>query len=69
MPHGKSDKPWNPNKYSCKECGDIISSPRPGAYVSCKCQNISVDQTRQYERVMYDKSAPVLWEKGDYENS
>lgn len=43
-------KPWNPSKFKCVKCDDIIWSKYPGEFVSCKCNECFVDQTRYYMR-------------------
>lgn len=56
--------PWNPCKYKCKKCEDIIWSRRPGEFRPCKCGECFVDQTRYYARFSGDLE---LVEKGNYE--
>lgn len=43
---------WNPPKYKCRKCEDIIWSKYPGEFVMCKCEAIAVDQTEYYSRYM-----------------
>lgn len=43
---------WNPPKYQCRRCADVIWSKCPGQFVSCKCDAIAVDQTRHYSRYL-----------------
>lgn len=41
---------WNPNEYTCPHCKDVIRSSYPGEFVTCKCGDMSVDQTEHYTR-------------------
>jgi hypothetical protein len=47
----KDLEPWDPLKYVASCCGDVIWSPRPGQFKSCKCGKAYVDQTREYSRL------------------
>lgn len=50
----KNNEPpkFNPPKYQCTKCGDIIWSRAEGEYVSCSCGSIAVDYTRCYGRLI-----------------
>jgi len=41
---------WNPPKWKCAKCHDIIYSRYSGEFRQCKCQAIFVDQTEHYSR-------------------
>lgn len=41
---------WNPIKWKCRKCEDVIWSKHPGHFIGCKCGTIAVDQTRYYTR-------------------
>lgn len=48
---------FNPSKYQCKSCGDIIYSKTPGHFAYCSCYKneegnagIAVDYTEYYGR-------------------
>lgn len=43
---------FNPIKYACNNCEDVIYSRREGEYVTCQCGAIAVDQTRYYMRLI-----------------
>lgn len=45
-------KTFNPIKYACNNCEDVIYSRREGEYVTCQCGSIAVDQTRYYMRLI-----------------
>jgi hypothetical protein len=45
---------FNPPKYQCASCDDIIQSSYPGEYVQCKCGEIAVDSTEHYTRCIGD---------------
>lgn len=46
--------PFNPPKYKCASCGDIIFSIFPGEMVGCRCGEIAVDSTEHYTRLIGD---------------
>ena len=41
---------FNPPKFKCAKCLDVIWSKTEGKYVSCSCGAIAVDYTRSYGR-------------------
>ena len=41
---------FNPPKFQCTKCGDIIWSRTEGEYVACSCGSTAVDYTRYYGR-------------------
>ena len=45
-------KTFNPTKYECNNCEDVIYSRYEGEFVTCKCGSISVDQTFYYTRLI-----------------
>jgi len=43
---------FEPSKFICLKCADIIFSKYPGHFVTCKCGCLSVDQTEDYIRIL-----------------
>lgn len=41
---------FNPPKFKCAKCSDVIWSKTEGQYTSCSCGAIAVDCTRYYGR-------------------
>lgn len=46
---------FEPIKYRCNLCKDIIYSRYPGQYITCECGSLSVDQTEFYIRISGNK--------------
>ena len=44
-------KKWEPTKYKCVKCEDVIFSEWPGQFVACTCGATFVDQTEHYTRM------------------
>ena len=41
---------FDPPKFKCAKCSDVIWSKTEGQYASCSCGAIAVDYTRYYGR-------------------
>lgn len=39
-------------KIKCKLCGDIIEGDKKGTFISCKCGNCAIDETKYYYRII-----------------
>jgi hypothetical protein len=52
-------KKWNPTIYKCPTCWDYIYSYQPGAFVTCFCGDLSVDQTGHYTRLLGNNLSEV----------
>lgn len=46
----RGQRDWNPTKYTCPTCQDVVWSRYPGEFRWCKGQHMAVDQTRHYTR-------------------
>lgn len=50
MESRKNEVVFNPPKFKCAKCSDVIWSKTEGQYVSCSCGAISVDYDRYMGR-------------------
>ena len=50
MKSRKNKVVFNPPKFKCAKCSDVIWSKTEGHYVSCSCGAITVDYTMHYGR-------------------
>lgn len=46
----QNDVQWDPPKWKCAKCHDVIWSRHPGEFRFCKCESIWCDQTSHYSR-------------------
>lgn len=58
---------WRPHKYKARCCGDIIWSPKPGAWRPCECGESFVDETEHYGRLGGEVMPELLGEVTDEE--
>lgn len=50
MKSKKNEVVFDPPKFKCAKCSDVIWSKTEGQYISCSCGAIAVDYTKHYGR-------------------
>ena len=44
------------HKIKCLKCGKVIEGDKKGHFITCKCQEIAIDETPYYYRIIGDQN-------------